>query len=149
MKAVFNPFQYLSAEQLAALTGSFTKQWKESKDRVLYMTEAQSEFGASEAESLCYAWIKSEAESICDRNAVNEAVAAITSLLPAVARAKNDVPLDLIATEYETLKASLRKTVGVRVRDFAMGEYDSASAQKLMDKVYAKLEVSEKDWMRK
>jgi hypothetical protein len=144
---VFNPFEKLSAEQLTALAGSFNKQWRDAHGMAIAL--AQTEFQISENDATFYAWLQSEAESVLDRNTVASAVKYIGNMLEGVAFPKSTaVSLGLIETKYNEVKVSLRKTIGIRVRDYATGRWQSVTAQGILDKVYAKLSITEKDWMR-
>jgi len=145
--AAFNPFEKLSAEQVTALAGNFNKQWRaaHSLDVALAMTE----YSISENDATFFAWLKSEAEAIIDRNTVSDTVKYITSMLNGVAFPNScDVSLGLIEQRYGSLKVELRKTVGIRVRDYATGKWQSDTAKAIMEKVYNHLKVTEKDWMR-
>lgn len=144
----FNPFTHLTAEEVTSLAGSFNKQWRDT--HALTMAMAQTEHKCSEIESLFFAWLKAEATAIVDRNNVSSAVSYITNLLQGVAfPASSEVTLGLIETRYAELKASLRKAAGIRIRDYAAGQWQSETASAILSKVYAKLGVSEKEWMRK
>ena len=143
----FNPFERLSAEHITALAGSFNKQWRDA--HAMDIALAQTEFTISENDAIFFAWLKSEADSVLDRNTVTNAAKYISSMLEGVAFPKStDVSLGLIETKYSEVKVSLRKTIGIRVRDYATGRWQSTTAQGILDKVYAKLGITEKDWMR-
>lgn len=146
-KPQFNPFNALSAAEITALAGNFNKQWRSA--HALDIALAQTEYQCTENDATFYAWLKSEAVSILDRNAVGDAVKYITNLLNGVAFPNSaDVTLGLIEQSYNGIKVELRRTVGIRVRDFATGKWESNTAQAILSKVYAKLGVKEKDWMR-
>lgn len=145
--ASFNPFTKLSPEQITALAGSFNKQWRAAHSMDIAI--AQTEFTISENDATFFAWLKSEADSVLDRNMVTDAVKFITSMLDGVAFANSTaVSLGLIEGRYNNLKVELRKTVGIRVRDFAHSKWAQVTATAILDKVYEKLTITEKDWMR-
>lgn len=147
MAVTFNPFDKLTAEQLTALAGSFNKQWRDAHGMDIAL--AQTEFSISENDATFYAWLKSEAESVLDRNTITSAVKYISNMLEGVAFPKSSaVSLGLIETKYNEVKVNLRKTIGIRVRDYATGKWQSTTAQGILDKVYEKLGITEKDWMR-
>ena len=143
----FNPFTKLSPEQLTALAGSFNKQWRAAHS--LDIALAQTEFQISENDATFFAWLKSEAESVLDRNTVTDAVKYISSMLDGVAFPNStEVTLALIAGRYDGLKPELKKTVGIRVRDYAHSKWAQSTASAVLTKVYEKLGVKETDWMR-
>lgn len=145
--APFNPFLTLNSEELTALVSSFNKQWKASN--ALNIALAQTEHSCSENDAIFVAWLKSEASSVLDRNAVTDSVKFISNMLPGVAFTQSEtVTLGLIEGSYSALKVELRKTVGIRVRDYALGKWTQSSAQAILEKVYKHLKISEKDWMR-
>ena len=146
-QVAFNPFTTLSADQISALAGSFNKQWRDA--HALDIALAQTEHGISENEAVFTAWLKAETDSIMDRLAVTSAVGYINNMLQGVAMpSSSEVSLGLIEGRYNELKVSLRKTVGVRVRDYATGKWTAVSSGGILDKVYKHLGITEKDWMR-
>jgi len=143
----FNPFTVLDGAELTALASSYNKQWRQA--HALTIAMAMSEFQCSENEAIFYASLKADASSIIDRDSVNDTVSSITGLLRGVAFPKqSDVSLAMIEGHYSELKTELRKTAGIRIRDFAHKEWEQATADAIMSKVYKHLGIAEKDWMR-
>lgn len=146
-KAPFNPFAVLTVEELMALAGSYNKQWRQA--HTLDIALAMTEHGCNENEAIFYASLKADAQSIMDRAAVNDTVDSITGLLRGVAFPKQrDVSLALIEGHYTGLKTELRKSAGIRIRDFAHKEWEQVTADSIMTPVYKHLGIMEKDWMR-
>lgn len=147
VKAAFNPFVVLSGDEIAALAGSFNKQWRAAN--AVSVVLAMTEHGCSENDAVFVAWLKAEANAILDRQSVTNAVKFIDAQLTGVAfPASTKVSLGLIETAYTALKTELRKTVGIRVRDAAQGRWQAVTANAVLDQVYEHLKITEKDWMR-
>jgi len=143
----FNPFTALDGAELTALASSYNKQWRQV--HALTIAMAMSEFNCSENEAIFYASLKVDAASIIDRDSVNDTVSSITGLLRGVAFPKqSEVSLAMIEGHYSELKTGLRKTAGIRIRDFAHKEWEQTTADNIMSKVYKHLGIAEKDWMR-
>jgi len=142
----FNPFLKLSIQELVALTGRYTKQWRvaHSVDVAL----AMAEFSCTADEACFYADLKSTANGIIDRETITEVGDNLAGLVRGIGTANKEISLNLIKTDYDALKPELRNEVGKRVRDITNKTYESATAAKLLGILYAHLGVQEKDWMR-
>jgi len=143
----FNPFTALSTDELTALAGSFNKAWRDAHSMDIAL--AQTEFSISENDATFYAWIKSEAVNVLDRTTANTAAKFISNMLEGVAFPHSSATsLGLIAGKYNDLKVNLRKSVGIKVRDYACGRWANVTANAILEKVYLHLGITEKDWMR-
>ena len=146
MPSPFNPFTQLSINELVALTGRYTKQWRaaHSVDTALAMTE----FGCSADEACFYADLKATAVSIIDRETITSVGDNIAGLVRGIGTAQRAVSLGLIKADYQAAKPELQNEIGKRVRDITNKTYESATAAKLLGILYTELGVREKDWMR-
>ncbi len=142
----FNPFDKLSVVELVALTGRYTKAWRNAHS--VDVALAQVEFSCSTEEACFYADLKSTASAIIDRDTISTVGDSIAGLVRGIGTAQKDVSLGLIKADYDTLKPELQNEVGKRVRDITNKTYESATASKLLQILYTHLGVREKDWMR-
>jgi hypothetical protein len=141
----FNPFLKLTAEEIAAIAPN--KAFRDTNAVAIAL--AQTEFGISENDATFFAWLKSRAEKVIDARDENDAVTFIFNFREGVAFEKSrKATLALISERYNNLKVSLRKPVGIKVRDKINDEYRGQTAQVILDHIYSALNVVETDWMR-
>jgi len=142
----FNPFTKLSIPEIVALTSRYNKAWKTA--RAVDIALAQTEFNCSVEEACFFADLKSTAVGIIDRETVSTMGDKLAQLVRGIGTASKEITLNLIKSDFETVKPELRNDVGRRIRDNVSKEYESATAAKLLSILYEHLGVREKDWMR-
>ena len=142
----FNPFTKLAIGELVALTGRYTKAWRvaHSVDVAL----AMAEFNCSVDEACFYADLKSTAVGIIDRETISSVGDHLAGLVRGIGTTSKEISLNLIKADFDTLKPELQNEVGKRIRDVTNKTYESATASKLLNILYAHLGVQEKNWMR-
>lgn len=138
----FNPFSKLSVNELVALTGRYTKAWRNGHS--VDVALAQVEFNCSTEEACFYADLKSTASAIIDRETISTVGDSIAGLVRGIGTAQKDVSLGLIKADYDALKPELQNEVGKRVRDITNKTYESSTATKLLGILYAHLSVRER-----
>jgi len=142
----FNPFMQLTIPELVALTSRYTKAWKVA--HAVDIAVAQTEFTCSVEEACFFADLKSTANGIIDRETISSMGDRLASLVRGIGTASREITLNLIKSDFDSLKPELRNDVGRRIRDIVSREYESATATRLMTILYEHLGVREKDWMR-
>ena len=146
-KVPFNPFTVLTVEQLTELLGKFPKQWRESN--MVQLSNAQTEHGITDSEAIFLVWLQDEADSRILNKKVAEVAGRIINLVAAVGGTQSESALELIHGAYNELPTSHRQACGIKVQDAVKRSMVTAIAEEKLNKVYAKLGVNEKTWMRK
>jgi hypothetical protein len=142
----FNPFMFLSAEEIAECASKFNKQWKGSKSAAIAL--AVQEFGINDMEACFYVDLKSTATAKIDAKVVTTIAELLINLVPGTTTAAKEISFNLIKMNYEALKPELKTPVGIKVRDWAGTKYESGTAAEVLKPIYNHLGITEKAWMR-